>query len=189
MKNKKIILFIAFAFIASTQIFVPLNMIWEKDDILKSGTVFKFYTAPLDPTDPFRGEYISLDFSDIEANVENEKEWEIGEDVFVHLSKDTNGFAKIIEVSKESPEENNDYIKAKVRNVTRDSSNVLTVSYPFDRLYMEEKKAYQAEQEYRKSQIDTSKSTYALVSVKAGKAVIKDVMIDSVSIYEIVRKK
>ncbi|HMB62545.1 MAG TPA: hypothetical protein VKN36_05700, partial [Eudoraea sp.] len=61
--------------------------------------------------------------------------------------------------------------------------------YPFDRFYMEESKANEAELTYRQSQRDTSKITYALVRIKNGEAVLKDVMIDGISIRELVKTK
>ena len=53
---------------------------------------------------------------------------------------------------------------------------------------MEESKAYEAEQIYIENQIDSSKKTYALVSIKNGDAVLKDVLIDGVSIREVVKE-
>lgn len=52
---------------------------------------------------------------------------------------------------------------------------------------MEETKAYEAEQAYIQSQQDTTKITYALVKIKNGNAVLKDVIIDGTSIKEIVK--
>jgi hypothetical protein len=52
---------------------------------------------------------------------------------------------------------------------------------------MEESKAYDAELAYRESVIDTTQIAYGLVAVKDGDAVLKDVMIDGVSIGEIVK--
>ena len=66
---------------------------------------------------------------------------------------------------------------------------MLAIDYPFDRYYMEESKAYDAELTYRKSQLDTSQIAYALVSIKDGEAVLKDVLINGVSIREIVIKE
>ena len=53
---------------------------------------------------------------------------------------------------------------------------------------MEESKAYKAEQEYRESQQDTTKTTYALISIKNGDAVLKDVFIDKIAIRELVKE-
>jgi hypothetical protein len=53
---------------------------------------------------------------------------------------------------------------------------------------MEESKAYEAEMVHIESSRDTSQITYALVYIKEGDAVLKDVLIDDVSIVEIVRE-
>lgn len=54
---------------------------------------------------------------------------------------------------------------------------------------MEEIKAYEAELTYSRSQLDSSETTYALVSIRDGDAVLKDVLINEVSIKDIVRIK
>jgi hypothetical protein len=55
---------------------------------------------------------------------------------------------------------------------------------------MEEKKAYDAEIVYNESLRDSiDHNTYALVFVKDGKAVLKDVLIDNISIKELVVEK
>jgi hypothetical protein len=53
---------------------------------------------------------------------------------------------------------------------------------------MEESKAEEAELIHRKSQQDKSQVTYALVSIKDGDAVLKDVLINGTSISEIVKR-
>lgn len=70
MKNKKI-LFILFITVVIAQLFIPVKIILNKEDILKTGTAFKFKTAPIDPTDPFRGEYIILNFDENEFKIED----------------------------------------------------------------------------------------------------------------------
>ena len=54
---------------------------------------------------------------------------------------------------------------------------------------MEESKAYKAERIYRDGLRDSTKQTYALVSVKKGNAVLRDVLIDDVSIKDIVESQ
>jgi uncharacterized membrane-anchored protein len=162
-------------------------MIWDREKVLETGIEHKFKTAPIDPSDPFRGKYINLSYEETIVQVENEKDWTRGEKVYVYLTSDDDGFTKIKSVSKEKPTDNQDFLKAKVRFITENGSNKLTVEYPFDRYYMEESKAYEAELTFRESEQDTSKITYALVSVKNGQAVLKDVLIDGITIREIVK--
>ena len=52
---------------------------------------------------------------------------------------------------------------------------------------MNENKAKNAEKVYAESTIDTTKIAYALVAAKNGEAVIKDVLIDNISIKKLAK--
>jgi len=188
MINKKILLPV-FILVALVQLFVPAKMILDREDILDKGKEYKFKTEPIDPNDPFRGKYITLRYEDDMIEIQNEADWIRGEIIYVFLTTDNEGFAKIQSVSKENPTNNQDFLKTKVSYVTGNGANKLTIDYPFDRYYMEESKAYDAELTYRESQLDTSQIAYALVSINDGEAVLKDVLINGVSIREIVIKE
>ena len=188
MINKKILLPV-FILIALVQLFVPAKIILDREDILDKGKEYKFKTKPIDPNDPFRGKYITLRYEDDMIEIQNDSDWLRGEIIYAFLTTDDEGYAKIQSVSKENPANNQDFIKTKVSYVTDDGSNKLIIDYPFDRYYMEESKAYDAELIYRESQRDTSQIAYALVSIKDGQAVLKDVLINGVSIREIVIKE
>ncbi len=62
---------------------------------------------------------------------------------------------------------------------------VLVINYPFTRYYMEESKAKAAELAHRRSLRNDQEVTYALVNIKNGDAVLKDVMINGVSVKEL----
>jgi uncharacterized membrane-anchored protein len=188
MSSKKILLSL-FILVALAQLYVPAKMILDKEDTLETGIDYKFQTTPIDPIDPFRGEYIILSYKDNVAAVKDEKSWFTGETVYVSLVTDEAGFAKISSVSKEKPSENKDFIKAEVSAVSSNATNKLTIYFPFDRYYMKESKAYDAELVYIKSLQDTTQIAYALVSVKEGEAVLKDLLIDGISIKDIVKEK
>jgi uncharacterized membrane-anchored protein len=188
MINKKILLPV-FILVALVQLFVPAKMILDREDILDKGKEYKFKTEPIDPNDPFRGKYITLRYEDDMIEIQNEADWIRGEIIYVFLTTDNEGFAKIQSVSKENPTNKQDFLKTKVSYVTGNGANKLTIDYPFDRYYMEESKAYDAELTYRESQLDTSQIAYALVSINDGEAVLKDVLINGVSIREIVIKE
>jgi len=188
MINKKILLPV-FILVALVQLYVPAKMILDREDILDKGKEYKFKTEPIDPNDPFRGKYITLRYEEDMIEIQNEADWLRGEIIYVFLTTDNEGFAKILSVSKENPNSKQDFLKTKVSYVTGNGSNKLTIDYPFNRYYMEESKAYDAELTYRESQLDTNQIAYALVSIKDGEAVLKDVLIDGVSIREIVIKE
>ncbi|WP_111707260.1 GDYXXLXY domain-containing protein [Lutibacter citreus] len=189
MKNKKL-LFTLFIAVVIAQLFVPFKMILSKEDTLKTGTPYKFITAPIDPTDPFRGKFIVLSFIENEFNIEDEKEWKRNEIIFVLLQNNKDGFATIKSIVKEKPAEtSNDFIEAKVDRVYATEKNKrILIQYPFERYYMEEFKAKDAENTYRESQRDNMNKTYALVYVKNGEAVLKDVLINGKPIKQIVEE-
>lgn len=188
MNNHKVLL-PAFILLALVQLYVPASMILAQEKILKYGKEYKFKTAPIDPNDPFRGKYITLNYEDNTIKIPKESNWERGEVLYAVLKTDDDGFAKIQSVSKERPTGNPDFLKTKASYVSAfaDSSE-LTIEYAFDRFYMEESKAPAAEQAYMESSRDARRSAYALVNIKDGEAVLKDVLIDGISIREIVKE-
>ena len=189
MKTKNILL-IAFVIVALIQLVIPAHMIWEKEEVLKTGTLFKFETEPIDPTDPFIGKYIVLNYAEDQYITDSGEDLSGRDHVFVSFTTGDDGFAKISTVTPEKPVDTEDYVRAKLRGsfITKGSNNRISIDYPFDRYYMEESKAYDAELAYRESQRDTSSTTYALVYVKDGTGVLKDVLIDDVPIRELVKE-
>lgn len=186
--NKKIAI-PAFFIMVLAQLYFPAQIIFNSEKIYREGKEFLFRTAPIDPTDPFRGKYIVLSFEETSARVSNAVDWNYGDPVYVNLGTNERGFATIQSLSKDKPEKSEDYVKAYVSYVSGDSAAHVTIRYPFDRFYMEESKAYGAEIIYNESLRDTAQVTYALVAVKNGNAVVKDVVINGVPVREAVLKK
>ena len=190
MQYKKLYIFI-FVLVAAIQIYVPAKMVYDSELILDEGAVYKFKAAPVDPNDPFRGKYITLSY-DIDAyEVDIRENWERGESVYVLLRRDEDGFAQVLMLSKDRPGEDVHYVKATVGYVYNlsqgeDSLKKVNLNFPFVRYYMEESKALPAEMAYRESTRDTSITTYALIHIKDGQPMIKNVMIGDVPIREIV---
>lgn len=196
MANSKILL-ILFILVALLQLYIPAKMILDREDILNSGKTYKFKTEPIDPNDPFRGKYVALNFendsfeiTDSTYRKRNKTYWNRNETVYLSLIEDKRGFAKINSVSKIKPENLEGVLKAKIRNESNwHEKKILYFDLPFDRYYMEESKAYEAEQIYWQGQRDTSQIAYALVSIKNAEAVLKDVFINETSIKEIVKNR
>lgn len=180
-------LFIIFIIVVLAQLFIPGKMILDQEDILVSGTAYKFKTQPVDPTDPFRGKYISLNYQ-IDSAETNDTIWDRRQGVYVYLNKDTLGFAEIYKVSKTPLEIKNDYVIARVEwyNI---KTNRLRFSLPFDRFYMQEDKAKPAEDIIRALQRDSIPHTiYGLVYIKNGNYVLKDVVVNDISIVKYVEE-
>lgn len=164
-------------------------MILNREEVLKSGKEYKFRTAPIDPNDPFRGKYITLDFKENIAKIDSTTQWARDEDIYVTFKTDYDGYANIHSVSKEKPTDNQDFLRAKVDYIMYDDSSKIVIQYPFDRYYMAESKAHKAEIIYLESIRDTTQVTYALVNIKNGDAVLKDVLINGVPIKELINKE
>jgi uncharacterized membrane-anchored protein len=169
-----------------SQWYVPAAMIVEQEDILRNGKTFRFKTAPVDPTDPFRGKYITLNFEADTYKHNNDRKWERGKHVFVLLTEGNDGFAKILDLSESLPDSDSHYVEGKVLFSDED---IVRISYPFERFYLEESKALGAEIVYRESnRNDSTQTAYAVVHIKNGKPALEDVMINDRSIVDIVRE-
>ncbi|RDC64294.1 GDYXXLXY domain-containing protein [Adhaeribacter pallidiroseus] len=186
MNTKKIALF-TFLLVALAQVYVPASMILNQEKVWRTGKEYKFKTAPIDPSDPFQGKYITLSFAENRIKIPKNENWLPGEFAYVSVITDSAGFAKIKAISKKEPATNADYFKATVSYVTEDEPNQVIIDFPFDRYYLEESKAADAEQLYRQAQNDTTQTAYALVSIKNGRAVIKDVLVGETTIRELVK--
>jgi len=189
--QRKHIFILTFSLVALVQIYVPAKMVYDSEHVLIAGKDFKFKTAPVDPTDPFRGKYITLRYDIDRFNVISDDDWPNDEKIYVHLTEDSLGYAKIIDVTKDRPDNGVDYVDATVRyshpiNQPNASVRRLRIKYSFDRYYMEESKAYDAEIAYRNSLRNRTGDTYTLVTIKDGKPVIKDVLLNGVPIREVV---
>jgi len=104
-------LIILFAVMVLAQLAVPFKMIFDREKVLSEGNTFKFKTAPIDPSDPFRGKYITLNFVENNFEVIDGETWQNGQAVYVLLAKDAYGFAKIVDVVKELPDESNNCVR------------------------------------------------------------------------------
>jgi len=184
---KRNYLYIAFAVTVLAQLAIPAMMIYDSEMTERHGTIFRFKTVPIDPTDPFRGKYITLDY-EISAYPTADTTFTSGDNVYVTLANDTKGYATIASIAHDAPENKKEYILAEVNH---NYGGKMNIEFPFTRFYMEESKAPEAETAYAEYSRDTlrAKPAYSLVAVKDGNAVIKDVIIDGIPIKDYVLKE
>jgi uncharacterized membrane-anchored protein len=183
---KRILITTGFALMVALQWFIPGRMIFYKERVLSAGKEFRFRTEPFDPYDAFRGKYVHLAFNQTMVQLKDTANWYQGETIFALLSEDSSGYAMVTELRKEEPGEDVDYLKVVSGYIYQDSTvTSVSISYPFDRFYMEESKAQAADDAYHQALSDTSKVTYALVLVHHGEGVVKDVFIDGVPIKQV----
>lgn len=184
MKTKHI--FILFIILAIVQLCIPAQMINHRESILKNGEAFKFKTEPIDPSDPFKGKYIRLNFELNSFKSEN-KNWTRASDVYVSIESDSLGFVKATAIHKKAPSSGT-FVKAEV-NWFNERDHELRFVFPFNEFYMEESKALDAELAHRDAQRDSlPNNTYALIYIKEGEAVLDNVYINDIPIAEYVEQ-
>jgi len=187
--QSKLIVGIVFILMIVVQWFVPAKMIWDREEVLQSGQEYLFRCQPIDPEDPFRGKYITLRFSATNTSIPDSTLYERGQKIYLDFDRDKDGFAKISTIRKEAPANMESALIANVQMISgaKGSTNrLLYIDYPFQRFYMEESKAKPAEDLYRSTARDSTSTTYAVVMIKDGVGVIKDVMIDGIPIATII---
>ena len=185
MKNNRILILVLFLLLIGAQWFVVIDMIEQQQKVINTGTLFRFKTQPIDPNDPFRGKYVFLNFESNTININKEASFAYNDEVYVSFTEDENHFAKISKISNVPPQNHSDYLKTKINGVNSFDSltQSISVHYPFNRFYMHEKKAPEAERVYIEANRDTIKNnSYAEVYIKNGIGVLTDVKINDVSL-------
>jgi len=191
MKKTALLLFLAVCLI---QWFVPAKMIWDQEQLYKTGTAFKLRTVPVDPNDPFRGKYITLNYDinnylresvedlGLEAEINVSKRTK----VYVTIKNDEEGFAQIVDLST-TPPTSPHYLTAQISSYHKSADQYrIQLQYPFQKFFMEESKAPKAEELYRDALRHTDQQVYAIVNVDKGNAVLIDVQVDGTSIKDLV---
>lgn len=180
MKKYLILIFILAVLV---QWYVPGKMIWNREEVLKKGKVFRFQTEPVDPEDPFRGRYVALEFK-ADTVVAKFEQFDVGQTAYAEIENDTAGFVTLKRLH-DTPPASKDYVEVKIaywtyKDRAEDPERVV-VSYPFEQFFLDEYKAPKAEAIYRSG--TTAGKTYALVSIYKGKGVIRDLIINDRSVH------
>lgn len=180
------IIIAGFVLMIAAQWYAPLSMMFKSQTTIEEGTEYKFKTRPVDPTDPFRGKYVTLDF---EAETympadTNELKLTPGTTVYAMLGVDSAGYAKVSKVMADPPGVTTDFIEAKLGY---SYDNTIFLEFPFKRFYLEESKASEAEQLYWQSRRDSS-VIYGKVMILNGDAKLTDVIINDSSIVDVVER-
>ena len=189
----KLITGIGLLLMIGLQLWLPASMIHDNTQAITTGKPYKFKTRPIDPTDPFRGKYVALSFEMDEAEAFNSAEFENlnsgNQEIYVYLSTDSEGYARATYASLELLDFKQDYVIAILEDYDDD---YVYFRLPFDRFYMEESKAYEAEVAVRdasrnRNSVDTQAPVcYALVYINGDVATLDNVFIDETPLVEFV---
>lgn len=84
---------------------VLLALVEQRARILRGGTEIRLRSVPVDPRDLLRGDYVILSYpiSTVETGAAGKTEFERGEQVYVSLGRDEQGFAKAVGVTRDRP--------------------------------------------------------------------------------------
>jgi uncharacterized membrane-anchored protein len=170
---------------------VPGYLIQRGQATLHEGTAYRFRTAPVDPVDPFRGRYVALDFE--AASIELTQpagELRSGQRVYAPIRVDAEGYAQL-DAPLLPPPAAGDYLQVKVAWVNVDE---LRVQLPFDRYYLDETLAPEAERRYWDANRirdddaeDPRRPAWAQVRVRGGYALIEELFIEDRPVRELLR--
>ena len=173
-----------FGLMVAAQLAVPAWMIVNQEQILRSGELFKFQTAPVDPYDAFRGRYVWLRIEQNSLPVPAGAQWKHGQEVFALIETGTNGLSRLSELRATRPI-GRPYLTVRVNWVVGQTAYLRV---PLDRFYMEESLAPAAEKAYREHSRGSQRNAYITVRIRDGSGAIENLWIDGVPIREFVAK-
>jgi uncharacterized membrane-anchored protein len=168
------------------------------------GTLYRIPIAPVDPADAFRGRYVAVrpaiafSWADQagatdEALAEATRELLAGIERYttkgyVVLARDDQGFAKAVQVVATRPS-GADYLEiahASRRNIVANADVGYTLSFAFDRYYINEASAPLAEQRYvEMMRRNPQTRAWVEVRIRKGVAVVTGLSLDGVPIEQL----
>lgn len=179
-------LLLAFTIVA--QLSVPAGLIVRRELALHRGIVLRFRTAPVDPADAFRGRYVALGF--VERSAPCSVAFRPHQPLYVRAETGADGFARLVDAARH-PGSTGVWFRAS-SGYSGGTTSVL-VDLPFDRFYLDEDAAPQAEKIYREANrrnpaAGKTRETWLQVRVYHGLAVPEDLCIDGRPIGEALRQ-
>lgn len=179
-----------FSIMVATQLAIPCWMVYSMETVLSQGTPWRFKTAPVDPYDIFRGKFVALAVEEHKVDYHGSEQFIPGQTVYAILDKDDDGFARFKDLRLTRPDKD-PYLKTRVsyhqtmqnieieQGYKQEKVNIVHLNLPFDRYYMNEKKAPEAERHYREHNVRGQKSNaFIEVQILNGKGFIKDLYLD-----------
>jgi uncharacterized membrane-anchored protein len=163
-------------------------MIHRQETTLREGRAYKFKTRPVDPYDAFRGRYVAL------AYEQDHAPWRGGTNDLIRrgqgyarIEDGADGFAVVRDVGLDLPA-TGEILKVQVNYRGWGTNTAMAYfTMPFDRYYMEETKAPQAESIYRERNRRgrANPNTYVVVHIHKGHAALGELYVDGQPIHEL----
>lgn len=174
------------------QLYVPVKWIYEHEMTLRKGALYKFRIEPVDPGDPFRGKYLTIDYEADSVTIEAPSKWSEGETVYVSFDTTEEGFVHLLDVSRSYPSDwSSPYFRTKVDEVHRQVNlkrGWLSFEHPFERYFIEGKKAERIEELYFEELGDHPDRNYALIRIRNGHSALEGLVINGEPVEELVKE-
>jgi uncharacterized membrane-anchored protein len=187
--NRRLILLIVLGVVVVAQLAVPLSMIQRREMTLKKGDVLRFKTAPVDPYDAFRGRYVALSIDNevpVPEQATKQNDFRGDQRVYVLIDTDADGFSRLASAQFQRPETGL-YLCMRTPRYWR-GGKTMRVSIPFDRYYMNEELAPEAERLYAKHTQRDKIDAYVQVRTRNGFAVLEELYVADMPIHEFMQK-
>ena len=180
----KILYWIIFGVAAIAQWAVPATGIWQHEQTLAKGKLYKINCTAPDPYDPLRGRYLAVRPAQSQVNVPPEMQLSGGMTVYGRMTVGDDGLATIKSVEFVPPEDG-ESIELRVRYVNGGQANV---EWPFDRLYLNQRVAPEADKWFAEN-VRTSEGVIAEVRVRNGRAVLADLSLNGKPFRELLKER
>ncbi len=175
---------VIFLIAAIAQWAAPLSQIWSREQTLGKGTLIRLKCGVRDPYDPLRGRYLAFRPEQRKVTVPEGMQLVNGPYVYAKLTTDENGLATVSSISV-TPPSSGDYAKVEAY---WESKNEMNFDWPFDRFYINEKLAPEADKWFAEN-TRNSKGIVAEVRVLRGRAVLEDLSVDGKRLHEILKER
>ncbi len=176
--DKKKLIWGAFGVMVLLQLGVPFRWIYQHEKVLQKGTPFKFRLDPVDPSDPFRGNYMTLEYEADSVPVEAPGAWDHGDRAYVSFDTTDQGFVRLLDVSQRPFGEDVNYFLSEVDAVHRLEGlkrGWIRLEHPFDRYFLPKAQARNAEE--RLWSPSEEGPSYAVVRIMDGKACLEELIV------------
>jgi hypothetical protein len=175
---------ILFALAALAQWALPLAQIWTHEQTLAHGTLIKLKCAAPDPYDPLRGRFLAVRPEQSKVTVPDDVKIHQGAQVYVTLTPGADGLSTITGLSTTQPA-TGVWLRVRARWVYDKEA---TLQWPFDRFYINEKLAPEADKWFAEN-IRGTTGIIAEVRVLEGRAVLADLSLDGKPFREILKER
>lgn len=180
-----------FGIVCLAQLGVPASLVVQHEQTRRTGTPWRFQTAPVDPADPFRGRYVRLAFAAEQEPVPlaagSARYADRDRRLYAELARDAEGYARLVRVHDRRPQ-GVEYVDVFVQYMdmpdedSADRTPRVSVRLPFDRYYLPEAQAPEVERRYREASVRAQARTYAEVRVRDGHAALVALVLDGVPV-------